>query len=58
MAIKRIDKKDVTEEISDVYNMLIQCKLIFDLEDEEIANEMQRKMDRTMKRIEEQRQGK
>lgn len=46
-------KDSLIEEMADVEVMLSQLKIIYNVSDEELQDEISRKIDRTMKRIEE-----
>lgn len=47
----------VINQIIDVYNILTQLCLIFEMEEEYVAEEMQRRMKRTMKTIKSEQEG-
>lgn len=50
------DFDDICSEVADVYIMLAQIKIIFDIDDEFLQAEINRKIDRTLSRIENEAQ--
>lgn len=52
-AMEDIDKKHITEELADVLVVLNQFKLFFHIEDKDLIEMMEYKIDRTLDRIEE-----
>jgi uncharacterized protein YabN with tetrapyrrole methylase and pyrophosphatase domain len=45
------DKERILDEISDVYNVLAQVEMIYEIESGEIVRRMQKKMTRQLERI-------
>ena len=52
-----VEKYNVMSEMADVWNMLLQLAIMFDIDKDKLMAEMQRKMERTMQRIEKEREG-
>ena len=51
----RINTKDLKSEMADVYIMILQLMIIYDIDPEEFDAEMAFKLDRQMKRISEEK---
>lgn len=48
------DIRSITSELADVYIMIIQLMIIYDIDPEELDSKMAYKLDRQMKRIQEE----
>ena len=52
-----INKENLIEEMADVYNMLIQLRIIYNIRGSKIEAKMVEKMERTMQRIDSEKLG-
>lgn len=52
-----LDRNNMISEIADVLNMLQQLQIIYNIPTVEVFKEIDRKMERTMQRIEKEREG-